>query len=575
MSFFSDHVALFHEFLNRRGEIVEQIERTLLNVRGKPLSRSRDRARFHLLLDACFFGLPRLPPPMLSLRGTLAARHLADGFEPVLIDNYAHELDALELIPRAHMFWEARRWPGHSGRVAYAQAIFSVFLLREIGQLSLTIWSDGNALAADRLDEIQRLLDRLAQPVPPGVLIRRAGWLIQAAQGTLTRHLRPYFDIAEHIAESLDQSDRLEVHIAGAKLAGGHLRSQLRYRVWSSGKPANDPELLAYTRNSNSMDMALLVQDLVPLLDAYRTACDHGEREKRLELADAVLQGISADPELLVTRLDLLGPYTGIEALFVDDAGDAPIHYTAIGHRHLQLLERYRRSIGDLAGALIEDASAFAPWHSDFSPYGISYGFCSDLLSNMALDVLASQPSRGVTLEDIFESRGAAAPKRLRADGWANLPKRQGERDHFDHSLEWAAAMFTRLMDGLAARAVRPSAPNASTVADAKLIVTGAPADGGSVTMADAVPASCYCLTSDVDRAMASEAILQPPGQIMLDRDEGRFLASAHAGGKWLGVSKLLLTMLTSRGKDAVLTGLPTAVVERLRLTCPDLLDER
>jgi hypothetical protein len=228
-----------------------------------------------------------------------------------------------------------------------------------------------------------------------------------------------------------------------------------------------------------------------------------------------------------------------------------------------------------LASALIEDARTFDPRNAAFSPYGISYGFCSDLLSNMALDALASQPSRGVSLEDIFDSRGAPEPKRLRADGWANLPKRQGERDHFDHSLEWAAEMFTRLMEGLAARAAQPSAPNASTFADAKVIVTASVADGDSVTIADAVPASCYCLTSDVDRAMTSEAILQPPSQIMLDRDEGRFLASAETEGKWLGVSKLLLTMLTSRGKDALLPGLPIAIVERLRLTCPDLLDER
>jgi hypothetical protein len=574
MSFFSDHVALFHEFLNRRSEIVDRIERTLLNVRGKPLSRSRDRAQFHVLLDACFFGLPRLPAPLLPLKGALAARHLADGFEPVLIDNYAHELDALELIPRAHMFWESRRWPGHSGRVAYAHAIFSVYLLRQFGQLSLTIWSDGNALAAGRLDEIQQILDRLAEPASPGVLIRRAGWLMQAAQGTLTRHLGPYFEIAEHIAESLDQPAGAELHIAGAKLAGGHLRSQLRYRVWSSGKPTGDPELLAFTRNSNSMDMALLVQDLVPLLDAYRSACESGERERRFELADAVLQGMSADPELLVTRLDLLGAYTGIEALFVE-GGETPIRHTATGQRHRQLLERYRQSIGELASALIEDARTFDPRNAAFSPYGISYGFCSDLLSNMALDALASQPSRGVSLEDIFDSRGAPERKRLRADGWANLPKRQGERDHFDHSLEWAAEMFTRLMEGLAARAAQPSAPNASTFADAKVIVTASVADGDSVTIADAVPASCYCLTSDVDRAMTSEAILQPPSQIMLDRDEGRFLASAETEGKWLGVSKLLLTMLTSRGKDALLPGLPIAIVERLRLTCPDLLDER
>ena len=66
--------------------------------------------------------------------------------------------------------------------------------------------------------------------------------------------------------------------------------------------------------------MALLVGDLVPLLDAYAAACVRSDGEMRLALADAILQGLSADPELLLTRLDLLGPSTMIEDLFVDRA---------------------------------------------------------------------------------------------------------------------------------------------------------------------------------------------------------------------------------------------------------------
>ena len=114
---FSDHVALLERFLSRRHDIVERIERTLLNVRGRGLSRSRDRRQFERLLTACFFEAPGIPRDAVTLKGQLAAAHLADGFEPVRLDRHTLEFDPHELIPRAYLFWDATRWPGSSGRL--------------------------------------------------------------------------------------------------------------------------------------------------------------------------------------------------------------------------------------------------------------------------------------------------------------------------------------------------------------------------------------------------------------------------------------------------------------------------
>ena len=58
----------------------------------------------------------------------------------------------------------------------------------------------------------------------------------------------------------------------------------------------------------------------------------------------------------------------------------------------------------------------------------------------------------------------------------------------------------------------------------------------------------------------------------MNDRNEGRFLASAESDGKWFGLSKVVLTLCTSQGKDARLTGVPPAVLRVLQLTCPGLV---
>ena len=176
------------------------------------------------------------------------------------------------------------------------------------------------------------------------------------------------------------------------------------------------------------MDMALLVRDLVPLLDAYSAACERQDGDARLALADAILQGLSADPELLLTRLDLLGPSTMIEDLFVDrgDAGAAP--YTAMGEVHREYLARYGELVGRTAESLLQDSRAFDPAHAAYSPLGIVYGFCADLFSNMVLNTLRSPSSPDLSLEDVFISRGRLEEKRTQAHEWERLPKGEGER---------------------------------------------------------------------------------------------------------------------------------------------------
>ena len=111
--------------------------------------------------------------------------------------------------------------------------------------------------------------------------------------------------------------------VVGPDARNGAEESQLRHLSRRTGWAFDDPRLLALTRSSNSMDMALLVRDLVALLDAYAAARARHDGDARLALADAIVQGLSADPELLLTRLDLLEPSTMIEELFVDRSNAA------------------------------------------------------------------------------------------------------------------------------------------------------------------------------------------------------------------------------------------------------------
>jgi hypothetical protein len=298
--------------------------------------------------------------------------------------------------------------------------------------------------------------------------------------------------------------------------------------------------------------------------------------EARLDLADAILQGISADPELFLTRLDLLAPCTMIEDLFIERGDDGRARYTSMGQAHRGLLERYGGLIGESAESLMEDAVRYAASANVYSPFGIAYGFCADLLSNMALDTLVSQPSLGLSLEDIFASRGSLENKLARSEGWKKLPIREGEREHFDHSVEWAAQMFARTVNALEARARHKTKLNASSVPDGRLFVVQ---EGDSVDSfsdgslpAGIVSAQEHCFTSDLKRALATATIALPRKHIERDRNEARFLASAESSGRWFAISKVILALITSQGNDALIVDVPAPAIDVLRLTCPGVL---
>jgi len=574
---FSDHIGLLKQMLDSRRGIVGELEDRLFGVQGKEYAKNGDRESIADILNACFFesqAIAHLSP----LSGQLEAAHAADGFEPAGQDGYARELDPVELVLRAHHYWDGTRWPGTKARLSYAQTLYTVFILRQLERLSLRIWDEGDEWAAERLQQVQLVLDLLnatSRSAHAIRLVSDARWLIQTAQGPLTRHPAPYFAKAARVS-ALPDEIRLEVNKAGAMLAGGHLRSQLRHLSRRTGWASDDPQLLALTRQSNSMDMALLVHDLVPLLREYIAICERQEDDSRRVLADAILQGLSADPELLLTRLDLLVPSTMIEDLFVDRGDAGASRYTAVGESHREYLMRYGELVGCAADALQQDSRTFDPARADYSPLGSVYGFCADLYSNMVLNTLPSASSPDMTLEDLFNSRERLEEKRAQAEEWKRLPKRAGEPDPFEHSNEWGARMHARLAGALEARAARPAEPNPSRNPKSRLFVVlrGVADDSlpDNVLPAGVISGQEHCLTSDLARARASGGTALPASRLVADRAEGRFLACVHSEGAWFGISKVALTLFTSQGKDALFADVPAGLTDVLRRVCPELL---
>lgn len=568
---FSDYIALLEQVLSSRQAIADDLERQLFSARGKAAAQSGDREAIAEIVQVCFFESAAISQHLSGLYGKLDAARLADGFEPARQDGYVRKLEPSELVLRACHHWDSVRWPGRNARLAFAQSLYAMFVLSQLEQLSLRIWDPSTPLgtgegndAAERLQHVQRLLDVLnaSRSTHGTTMVRDARWLIQTAQGPLTRHVKPYFIKAENVSRSFADTYRLEIHKASAVLAGGHLRSQLRHLAWKTGWAFDDPQLLALTRSSNSMDMALLVRDLVPLLDAYAAASVRRDSDVRLALADAILQGLSADPELLLTRLDLLGPSTMIEDL----SGELDREY----------LVRYGELVATTVESLQQDSREFNPADAAYSPLGIVYGFCADLFSNMVLNTLRPASSSDLRLEDLFISRERLEEKRALAREWERLPKREGEPAPFEHSTDWAAQMYARLAGALEARATRPAEPNASGVRKASLYVAprGVPIDSLSdgLLPAGIVSAQEHCLTSDVTRARISGATALPADRLVTDRGEGRLLACVHSDGVWFGVSKVPLTLFTNQGKDALITDVPREVIAVLRVVCPEIL---
>jgi hypothetical protein len=310
------------------------------------------------------------------------------------------------------------------------------------------------------------------------------------------------------------------------------------------------------------MDYALLAYDLVPLLDAYETACASPDRAGRLALAEAILQGLSADPELFLTRPDLLTPCTIVEHLFVERGEDGRARYTELG-AHLERLRRYGELIGRLAKPLADDAAMLAPAPEGFSPYGIIYGFSSDILGNMAMRALIAKSSVAFSLEDAFIASPDTATRIAWTTTWKSAFHEGGERAILEYSQEFAEQIHQRLVAALDALTTDDQPRPRS----GRLFVAPASVDIGALPRATVpegvVPADEFVYsTTDQDH----------DHDLAFDRKEGRCLVSWQADGGWVALSKSLLTYVMAQGQDALVTNIAPEAIDVLRLTCPGVV---
>lgn len=548
---FQAHIELLRFFLAHRDAIVERIQ-TVLNAQRRPVEYLPDSSHLSDEFEDCFF--TGLTHSQAALRGQLEEAYWADGFRPRDIPGLHNGLiDPAEMMVRGFYLWQQTHWPGRSGRVRYAHTLFNLYALRCLGLLAMRLWDDGPNGAGERLSRLQGVLDELwnTTTTDQPALVRDARWLIQMAQSPATDDLGAYFEAAEKVAASFSHEDRIEIHKAGVRMTAGHLRSQIRYYAMKRAVPLSDASVVRITRTSNALDFALLIQELVPLLEAYENAWRSNDGQKRLDLADAVCQGISADPELFVNRIELLRAYSMIEHLFITADRDEQVAYTPMGTRHVQLLQEYEARIARVSSPLLDDCQKFRPVAGAYSPYGVLYGFSTDLIEHMALKTLQPDAVPAFGLEDVFTGGDANSGKLAWVSGWRKLPHLTPEvAKQFDYPQQFAEDIFNRVERELRRRVSR----EANAVGRLFVVPADAlPADSNA-SMIEDLPAR-YITSSDA---------------LLSDRQEGRCLLSYQTAGGWVAISKDSLMEVLGAGRDAKIT-LPPVAARVLQLMCRDL----
>jgi hypothetical protein len=580
---FQANVELLRLFLTHREDIVESIE-AVLNAQRKPIRYLQDHSLLSRHFEDCFFARTAATACQTRLRGQLLrgqleAAHWAGGFRPRQVQDLHNDLiHPAEMMIRGFYCWQQTRWPGRNGRIHYAHTLFNLYVIRGLQFLSMRLWDEGPSSAGGRLAEIQGVLDEhwRSSPADQPVIVRDARWLIPLAQSLITDELAPYFEVAQQVTESLQEADVLEIQKAHVRMLGGHLTSQIRYHCTKEGVSINEHSVVLRTRTSNALDFALLVQGLVALLKAYDCALQSGDQRMRLDMAGAICQGISADPELFLNRVDLLSAYSMIEHVFIaseakQEAGEGHVVYSPLGQRHVRLLKEYSGLIDRLIKSLRDDLPRFRPVDGGCSPYGVIFGLPSHLIEHMALKALQHDAETRFSLEDVFDDGDTNAAKLAWVNGWRKLPHIERDVQRlYDYPQQFAEDVYERIESELRRRDSNAEACDGSRTGRLYIVSGDDPETDSEASAIPELPAR-YFGSSDRQIVAAQKAEPYDQAQLLAGRREGHFLISYETPGGWIALKKDLLTEVLGAGRDARIVGLPLDAARVLQLMCTDL----
>jgi hypothetical protein len=239
-----------------------------------------------------------------------------------------------------------------------------------------------------------------------------------------------------------------------------------------------------------------------------------------------------------------------------------------MGRRHLQLIQEYEALIGRLSRPLRDDCPHFRPVEGAYSPYGVLYGFSSNLLEHMAFKTLQPEAAVHFSLEDVFVGLDANADKLAWVSGWRKLPHLTQEVEAlFDYPRQFAEDVFDRIADALRRR-VSDSEANAAGRTGRLFIL---PEDNPEADSIPDLPVP-YIGSSDMQLVAAHKAEYRDEPHLLSDRREGRCVLSYKTPGGWVAITKAFLTEVLGAGRDVKIVGLPPVAAGVLELMCPNLV---
>lgn len=561
-------VDLLQDFLQRRDDIVARID-AVLNCQKKPLDHQQDTALQSRLFKDCFVAGTAAARAQQALCEQLELARCDMGFRPRAQPGN-DIIDPVQMLLRGLHFWRQTRWPGQKGRLRYAHTLYNLYLLRCLTLCLLRVWDPQEQGVPQRLQQLQDLLDALwrGSPADQPRLLRSVCWLLPVALSPTTDELAGYFEVARKVADTFPAAGRSETQRAWVHTGAGHLCAQLRHLCVQRGIGLDDHELLLLTRRSNALDVALLVEGLVVLFEAYEESRQAGDASRRQLLAAAICHGFAPDPDLFVNRVDLLGPYSMIETLFVavDAAGNTG--YTPAGRRHLALLQRYATLLARLAPPLLDDLQRSRAQAPAYWPHGALYGFSSNLLELIAFKTLQVDSELRFGMEDVFTP--GDRDKRDWVNAWRKLPHVKPEVvQQYEYPQAFVDALLQRVEQALQRRsAASAPLPPACCL---QVLPQGRQWPAPALQQLPALPLQ-HVLSSDPLELAQGRATAMDAGDLLHCRMEGEFLASWPTDTGWMALSKDLLTDVVGEGRVVRLEQVPPAACELLRLMCAGLV---
>jgi hypothetical protein len=243
-----------------------------------------------------------------------------------------------------------------------------------------------------------------------------------------------------------------------------------------------------------------------------------------------------------------------------------------MGRRHVQLLQDYGARIGRVTKALYDDCPRFRPVDGSYSPYGVLYGFSSNLIEHMAFKTLQPDAVTPFSVEDVFVDGDVSTDKLAWVSGWRKLPHLTREVEQlFDYPQQFAEDIYGRIENALRRRVSGDEAD--AVVPTGRLFILPADdllADSKASQIPD-LPVR-YFASSDMQIVAAHEADFQDEPHLASDRREGRCVLSYKTPGGWVAITKTILTEVLGAGRDVKIVGLPPVAEEVLKLMCPSLV---